>query len=186
MGVSSTLNTCADLFVNILSWNIEGLLKYQDNVELKQYFLKFDIVSFCETSGESDNFLSSYTLFDCIRKKSTGSGRNSGGICVFVKECLIRNNLVMRIFPNFSECVVLHFKGSTFHRVQDVILYFAYASPLGSRIYNNLPENNGILLIENNLNEIKFQYPDCSFFRAVDLNTRTKNFKDFIPRDDLQ
>lgn len=35
---SSTLNTCVDIFVNILTWNIEGLHKYQDNLDLKIYF----------------------------------------------------------------------------------------------------------------------------------------------------
>ena len=189
-GVFPILNTCTQLFVNILSWNIEGLHKYQDDGELKQYLSKFDIVFLCETwsyyVGKFGNFLNSYTLFDCVQKKRTGTGRNSGGICVFIKEWLVRNNLVKRIFSNFKDCFVFHFKGSLFDGMQDVILYFAYASPQGSRIYNNLDENNGILLIENNLNEIKIEYPDCSFFLAGDLNARTKDFKDFIPRDDLQ
>lgn len=60
--------------------------------------------------------------------------------------------------------------------MQDIILYFAYVSPQGSRIYDNLVENNGILLIENNMNEIKVDYPDCCFFLAGDLNARTRDF----------
>ena len=59
-------------------------------------------------------------------------------------------------------------------------------SPQGSRIYDNLTENYGILLIENNIIEIKAEYPDCCFFLAGDLNARTCDFKDFIPRDNLQ
>ena len=76
--------------------------------------------------------------------------------------------MVKLIFPNFKDCVVLLFKGSIFQSIQDIILYFAYVSPQGSRIYDNLPENNGILLIENNLNEIKIEYPNCCFFLAGD------------------
>ena len=159
-------------------------------MDLKNYFMKFDIVALCETWGnfadDFDNFLSSYSSFDCVRKKSTSTGRNSGGLCVFVKEWLTQQNVVKRIFPNFKDCVVLLFKGSIFQSIKDIILYFAYVSPQGSRIYDNLPENNGILLIENNLNEIKVEYPDCCFFLAGDLNARTRDFKDFIPRDDLQ
>ena len=72
-GVFPILNTCTQLFVNILSWNIEGLHKYQDDGELKQYLSKFDIVFLCETwsyyVGVFGNFLNSYTLFDCVRKK---------------------------------------------------------------------------------------------------------------------
>ena len=125
-------------------------------MDLKNYFMKFDIVALCETwgnfAGDFDNFLSSYSSFDCVRKKSTSTGRNSGGVCVFVKEWLTQQNVVKRIFPNFKDCVVLLFKGSIFQSIKDIILYFAYVSPQGSRIYDNLPENNGILLIENNLN----------------------------------
>ena len=40
--------------------------------------------------------------------------------------------------------------------------------------------------MENNLNEIKVDYPDCCFFLAGDFNARARDFKDFIPRDDLQ
>ena len=145
-GFSSTLNTCVDVFVNILTWNIEGLHKYQDNTDLKNYFMKFDIVALCETwgnfVGDFDNFLRSYLSFDCVRKKKTGAGRNIGGICVFVKGWLTRKNVVKRIFPNFNDCVVLLFKGSIFQSMQDIILYFVYVSPQGSRIYDNLAENN--------------------------------------------
>ena len=49
-----------------------------------------------------------------------------------------------------------------------------------------LVTKNTVANIENNLNEIKIGYPNCSFFLAGDLNARTKDFKDFIPRDDLQ
>ena len=70
--------------------------------------------------------------------------------------------------------------------MQDIILYFAYVSPQGSRIYDNLAENNGISLIENNIMEMKVNYPEYYFFLAGDFNARTKDFKDFIQRDDLQ
>ena len=92
--------------------------------------------------------------------------------------------MVKRIFPNFNDRVVLLFKGSIFQSMQDIILYFVYVSPQGSRIYDNLAENNGILLIENNLNEIKVDYPVYCFFLAGDFNAGTRDFKDFIPRDD--
>ena len=55
----------------------------------------------------------------------------------------------------------------------------------GSRIYDNLAENNGILLIENNIMEMQVNYPECYFFLAGDFNACTKDFNDFIPRDDL-
>lgn len=80
---------------------------------------------------------------------------------------------------------MLHVKASCFQSMQDVIMYFTYVSPHGSKIYNNLEENNGIILLENKIADIKFQYPNCFFFLAGDFNARTKDFFDFIPKDDL-
>ena len=70
--------------------------------------------------------------------------------------------------------------------MQDTVMYFAYVSPQGSTIYNNLNEKNGIVLLESNIADVKFRYPDSYFFLAGDLNARTKDFIDFIPNDDLQ
>ena len=176
--------------MHILTWNIEGLKKYDNDVDLKKYLQSFDIISLVETwgdfVGEFSNFLPSFTAFEFVRKRKPGSGRNSGGVCVFVKDWLMKANLVERIFPKFSDCVVLHFKSSGFLNMQDTVLYFAYVSPQGSTVYNNLTENNGIVLLESNITDIKFQYPDSYFFLAGDLNARSKDFIDYIPKDDLQ
>ena len=108
--------------------------------------------------------------------RKPGSGRNSGGVCVFFKDWLMRANLIERIVPEMKDCVVLHFKSSEFLNMQDTVLYFAYVSPQGSTNYDNLSENNGILLLESNITDIKFQYPDSYFFLAGDLNAKTKDF----------
>ena len=74
------------------------------------YLQSFDIISLVETwgnfVGEFSDFLPSFTAFEFVRKRKPGSGRNSGGICVFVKDWLMKANLVERIFPKFSDCVV--------------------------------------------------------------------------------
>ena len=41
-------------------------------------------------------------------------------------------------------------------------------------------------MIESNIMEMKINYPEYYFFLDGDFNARTKDFKDFIPRDDLQ
>ena len=78
--------------MQILTWNIEGLQKYDNDIELKKYLQSFDIISLVETwgnfVGEFSNFLSSFTTFEFVRKRKPGSGRNSGGVCVFVKDWL--------------------------------------------------------------------------------------------------
>ena len=91
------------------------------------YLRSFDIISLVETwgnfEGEFSNFLSSYTTFENVRVKKPGSGRNSGGVCAFVKDWLMRANLIERIFPEMKDCVVLHFKSSEFLNTQDTVLY---------------------------------------------------------------
>ena len=61
--------------------------------------------------------------------------------------------------------------------MQDTVMYFAYVSPQGSTIYNNLNEKNGIVLLESNIADVKFRYPDSYFFLAGDLNARIKDFR---------
>ena len=48
--------------------------------------------------GEFSNFLSSFTTYEYVRKRKPGSGRNSGGVCVFVKDWILKANLIERIF----------------------------------------------------------------------------------------
>ena len=75
--------------VNILTWNIEGLHKYQDNTDLKNYFMKFDIVALCETwgnfAGDFDNFFSSYLSFDCVRKKKPVQEETAAGYAYLLR-----------------------------------------------------------------------------------------------------
>ena len=55
-------------YIDILTWNIEGLKKYTHDVSLKGYFEQFDIIGLLESwsnfQGESDSFLQDYTCFD--------------------------------------------------------------------------------------------------------------------------
>lgn len=59
--------------MNIGSWNIEGLIKYDQNEEFKENLKRFDIFSLCETWGKSvsdfEKFLEGYTAFTKVRKK---------------------------------------------------------------------------------------------------------------------
>ena len=101
------------------------------------------------------------------------------------QDFILKANLIERIFPDLGDCVVLHFKSSFFLDIQDTVMYFAYVSPQGVTIYNNSNEKNDIVLLESNIADVKFRYPDSYFFLAGDLNARIKKFKDYIPNDDL-
>lgn len=162
--------------------------KYNNDIALKDYFEKFDVVGLCETwsdfTGEFSTFLDGYTCFDDVREKGRG-WRNSGGVNVFVKNSIVHKFEVARIYSEFRNCVLLYFNASVFHRMQDIILCFTYVSPEGSAIYNISDETDGIIILENYLVTVKSEYPDCSLLITGDFNARTKNFLDFIPEDNL-
>ena len=64
------------------------------------------------------------------------------------------------------------------------MLIFTYIAPERSPIYT--PENDdGIILLNEKLLEIRSVYPKADIVIAGDLNSRTKDFLDFIPYDDL-
>ena len=106
------------LDLKICSWNVEGLAKYDGDLEFQSYFSNFHIIGLCETwavKGDNcDNILSGYSSFDFCRDKKRTAPRGSGSVSVFVKQDLIRDGLVKRIFEHLSECVVIIVDGHFF------------------------------------------------------------------------
>ena len=80
--------------------------------------------------------------FDYCRTKKRNAPRGSGGVSVFVKQELIRDGIVKRIFENFTECIILIINGQHFHSINDIILVFAYISPEYSPIYEQTDTDN--------------------------------------------
>ncbi|MCG7879744.1 MAG: endonuclease/exonuclease/phosphatase family protein [Candidatus Thiodiazotropha endolucinida] len=177
--------------LRICSWNIEGLFKYKDDLDLATYIKDFQICAFSETWGKCEsqfeNFIQGYTNFSKTRKRLKTSGRYSGGITVFVDSRLTENTTIKRIFPEFEDCVCLLMKGDYLGFTNDIILCFAYISPEGSPIYD-LPASqiNGVELFEDKiLSNIVASYPDASIFLAGDFNSRTSCLQDFITKDNI-
>ena len=79
----------------------------------------------CETwarnEHEFENFMTDYTHFDFVRKRSRFVRRNSGGVTVLVKNFFVESGLIKRIYRHFEECVVLQFKGSLFDIGKDIL-----------------------------------------------------------------
>ena len=112
--------------LNILTWNIGGLQKFKECDNIKDYFRKFNIVCLCETwsklSHEFDHFLNGYIN---VREMGRNRLRNSGGMSVFGKECIVENCYIKIIFCNFEKCVELLFRGSLFNsmKILSIILH---------------------------------------------------------------
>ena len=153
--------------LKICSWNVGGLAKYDGDIQFQSYFSKFDIIGLCETwavKGDNfDNILPGYTSFDFCRDKKRTVPCGSGGVSVFVKQELIRDRLVKRIFNHLPECVVLILEGHHFRFLTDVILVFTYVSPENSPIYSQ-DNDDGIEILSTKLDQILTQYPEASLF----------------------
>ena len=152
---------------------------------MKNYLKQFNIIALVETwssfKGEFNDFLSGYTYYDCVRNENKNPIRNSGGVGVFISDILLKQIKITQIFLNFENCIVLHLNCSCFKNLKDIIMYFAYVSPESSSIYDN-GEQNGILILENNIIEIRSEYQDCLFFLEGDLNSRTTDFFRFYSK----
>ena len=174
------------LDMSIASVNIAGFMKFKFDEFLHSYIRRFDIFGMCETwarnEHEFENFMTDYTHFDFVRKRSRFARRNSGGVTVLVKIFFVESGLIKRIYRHFEECVVLQFKGSLFDIGKDIIMVFAYVSPEHSPIYS-FNSNNGIDILSDKILELTSMYTDAAIFVAGDLNSRIKDLCDFIPND---
>ena len=83
-------------YLNICTWNIGGLLKYQDDIDFHNYISTFDIVGLNETWSVKDNMfdIHGYTHFCYFRPKRQSAYRGSGGVSVYIKDILINDGLI--------------------------------------------------------------------------------------------
>lgn len=169
-------------------WNIERLSRFESDSTFKTYCSKYDIISLCETwcvkGKEYDYFFPGFVNFDFIRPKKRRAGRGSGGVSVFVRDHLVKDGMAKWIFSHVSENVILLLDGSFFRNVNDIILIFAYVSPDKSPIYTD-ENDNGIEILSTNIEQIVTEYPDAELFLAGDLNSRIKDFADYVIDDDI-
>ena len=191
--IATETNTVNDKYhgvteFNICSLNIQGLKKYENDQTFIQFCKQYDIIGLNETWQRNkldfESFLEGYVNFDCMRQLKGSSPRGSGGVTVFVKDYLEDGSIIKRVFDNLTECVVLFLSSEFYESINDIVLIFTYIAPERSPIYT--PENDdGIILLNEKLLEIRSVYPKADIVIAGDLNSRTKDFLDFIPYDDL-
>ena len=160
-----------------------------NRVDFIEYLSNFDVILLCETwsrfSGEFDNLLSHFNHFDKVRTQKPSAIRNSGGFSVFISSRVADLGLCHRICDQWSDCIVLLLRLSLLYDAKDLILFFVYISPEGSTIYESGSEPNGILIMQECVDELKHKYPTTDIVIAGDLNARTKDFADFIYDDDI-
>ena len=174
--------------LTIYSMNVQGLKKFEDDNNFLNFCRKYEIIGMYETwqrnKNDFNSFLEGYINFDCLRSSRRTSQRGSGGVTVFVKDVLVNNNIIKRVFDDMSECVVLLLNGVFYEGVHDIVFIFTYVAPERSSIYSH-ENDDGIVILNEKLANIKSVYPDAEIILAGDLNARTKDFLDYIPHDDI-
>ena len=73
--------------------------------------------------------LDGYTNFDCMRAPRDSVQCGSGGETVFVKDFLVNNNIICRIFTDMSDCVILLIDSIFNNGIYDIVLIFTYVAP---------------------------------------------------------
>ena len=69
---------------------------------------------------------------------------------------------------NIDFTIALEFKCSQ----KNIVFVSSYIPPQGSTYYNNNPTNNGIIILENVLSDLKSRYKDHGFIISGDFNAR--------------
>ena len=84
--------------LSIISWNVEGLKSSLDDEDFLNLVHNFDLVFCSETwQRRGDNFeLSGYECIEVPRVESLkGSRRGHGGVCLFIKDELVKGVQVL-------------------------------------------------------------------------------------------
>ena len=73
-----------------------------------------------------------------MRAPRSTTQRGSGGVTVFVKDVLVNNNIIRRIFTDMSECVVLLIEACRIFNdgIHNIVLIFIYFAPEKSPFYS--------------------------------------------------
>ena len=172
--------------LNIISFNVAGLISKLDDNDFVQFLENFDIVCLLETIMINNTipktmFNSFLPAFFYPATKSTGQGRNAGGIVVLVK--MKFKKMLSRVDFEFPNGIVLLFRNIFKNDKTDLVFISTYIHPYGSPIYNNFESNNGIEIFENSFYKLQSKYSNCQFLLAGDFNARIGNIQ---PCEEIQ
>ena len=165
------------LFLKLLSLNVDGITSKLADNDFLEFIERFDIISFQETFMEKNiipnNLFTSFIkpLFSPAIKLSY-QGRCSGGVIVLVKKYLER--YVSRIIIKNPNCISIKLSNISF---KDIVCIFPYIPCASSPFYNNQEVKNGITMLERCIYDIKTKYSNCSFLVMGDLNSRISNIQ---------
>ena len=162
--------------VQILSWNVDGLLSKLEDPYFMSYLNEFSFISLCETFVEYIDFavcLPNFVRHVLPARKLSDRGRRSGVIV-----CLIHKDV--DVFFTKLECtwdnIVVYEVCKTMLGLERDLLWFSVSiPPQGSPFYVTVDEANGVCALENCVSEMLDIYGDCAIVLCGDFNARTGN-----------
>lgn len=168
--VTSTTGT-----LEILSWNIEGLLSKFDYPNFLTYLDKFTFACLTETFVDylADDIFQNFDTFVSPAKKLSIRGRRSGGVICLVKKQF--SEFFCHVSCNYDNVVVFRVNRALLGTLSDVLLICVYIPPMGSTYYDTRDEKNGVNMLENCILDLLDKITDCSILLCGDFNARTGN-----------
>jgi hypothetical protein len=160
--------------LSIIVWNINGLSSKYDDPDFIEYCRRYDVIAFTETWADLEDqyTIDGYEAFSSVRERKPNAIRNSGGICVFIKND-IKTELIKKCTDViwFDSGVQLNNEYNT-----PIVMGIVYIPPVNS-VYANVDIFNAI---ENDMEDIIKDKGDCHFLIAGDYNARTGISLDFV------
>ena len=144
------------------------------DISFVSFVNKYDFVCLTETFAGSGFDYSSifpdFTKFISYAKKISHQGRYSGGVLVLVKNNL--SKYVKEIKTDCDNVVILQIDKSLFNLNEDVLFVSCYVNPQGSPAYNDTHTDNGIVMLEEELLQLRVR-DEVNIIVCGDLNART-------------
>ena len=169
--------------MNILSWNVHGNLKLKiDSPYFKDVINKYDVVflSECWLSEDTRIEFKGYTCFTKARKRKKRAKRDSGGLCVFIKECI--SHLFDAIFWDYEDALIFKINRVDSYLDKDLFFIFCYLRPCSSTSRNNLLHDlDDFDLLFTKVSELR---EENEIVIIGDLNSRCGTLNDFITNCD--
>lgn len=150
------------------------------NSDFISFIKHYDLICLVETwaknENDFENILPGYCCYQSIRKKLKRFGRYSGGVAVYLKDCI--KDKFKRIHVDWSDCICLT---SDLPCLDDkyVILLFVYISP------ESAEHSDGIDTLSSRVSSLKEVYPEYWVVLCGDMNSRTGRELDYIEDDNI-
>ena len=161
--------------VDILYWNVEGLVSRLWEPGFLNYILSFHICCLVETftseKFDFSTYFSDHLVFHSPAVKLSHRGRRSGGVVILVKKNF--HYSVLQVPCNYDSMLALRIMN---YALYDIVLLCVYIPPVDSPYYKDKDVKCNILLLEDEILKVQEIYPDSTIMICGDLNARTGNW----------